>query len=125
MYYEEEEITVSENTVNIDAELKADRKKYFKRILFFIILNTILVITTNKPAPEDISVIGSLMIILFANLPFIVAGFISGIILAALPYKNLAYSKKYVRISLKITYVLLFMMALLLLFYTISVINRG
>ena len=83
--------------VDIDNQLKKDRKKYLIRIGGLIVFNTLMfaVFIQGRGFTDN------LLTSLNANLiGFNIVGFIFGTIIAAFPYKELPYSKKYLRASL-------------------------
>lgn len=83
--------------VDIDTQLKKDRKKYLIRIGGLIVFNTIMfaVFIQGRGFTDN------LLTSLNANLiGFNIVGFIFGTIVAVFPYKGPPYSKKYLRASL-------------------------
>lgn len=94
--------------VDIDAQLKADRKKTLIRIAGLIIFNTIMFAIFIKGRGFTDNLLTSLN----ANLiGFNIVGFILGTIVAIFPYKGLSYNKKYLRASLLTIFVLQTIMA--------------
>jgi hypothetical protein len=94
--------------VDLDSQLKADRKKTLFKIGGLIIFNTIMFTVFIKGRGFT----GNLLASLNANLiGFNIVGFILGTIVAIFPYKGLPYNKKYLRASLLTIFVLQTIMA--------------
>lgn len=85
------------NEVDIDSQLKANRKKYLISIGVLIIFNTIMFGILIKGRDFTDNLLTSLNANLFG---FNILGFMLGAIVAIFPYKELQYNKKYLRASL-------------------------
>jgi VIT1/CCC1 family predicted Fe2+/Mn2+ transporter len=97
MNMQDNKIIDTADQVDIDTQLKKDRKKYLIRIGGLIVFNTIMfpVFIQGRGFTDN------LLTSLNANLiGFNIVGFIFGTIVAVFPYKGLPYSKKYLRASL-------------------------
>lgn len=95
--------------IDINVQLKAERKKTLIRIGGLIIFNTLMYAVFIKGS----SFTDNLLTSLNANLlGFNIIGFILGTIVAVFPYKGLSNSKKYMRASLLTIFVLQTTMAI-------------
>ncbi len=83
---------------NTESNIKTEQKKYFKLVLFFIVVNT-LFFTFIMKGPRG--ALGNFTAALTTNLLAInILGFVIGLLLATFPYKGLTFQKKYLRSSL-------------------------
>ncbi len=94
----------------ISSEVQAFTSEHRKRLIIYIVaillINIALAMYINTSgatnlAGEEVSpvaVVRATFITLFIGIPFI--GFILGLVISILPYKQLSYSKKYLRASL-------------------------
>ncbi len=100
------------DNVDIDTQLKFERKKTLIKIGMLILFNTIMfvILIKNRDFWDKLSTS------LNANLiGFNMAGFLLGAIVAIFPYKGLSYNKKYLRASLLTIFVLQTIMAIMLI----------